>query len=646
MPATPPGRSSRRRLPPWAAALAIVVVATAAFALVYVRRNAVHVAEHLNSEHSAYPTLHAAAQRGEAEVREALAHYLLSRPAPPTPPPVHLRYAGEGPDLLRFEDALPESVRDWQPGEHLPWSGGIPAPVLFQLQRQVFLFRIDWQAAEPEVFEKALAFVAEWRRANPDWPNRNPYAWNDDTTSNRLAAQIWLMEQARARGENDLASERAFVPSLLRQARHLVSEEEHNYQTNHGMMQNIALLMLSLYYPELDRDGQWRNLAVERMRRHLEEGVTPDGVFRELTPQYHWFAVVNTLWFVGACRQAGIELDPLFEDRLRGLLAFGTQILYPDKTLPAIADSTRRFAPRVLDWMWDLVPDWPEARELREALESDGCPNRPGARLWPEAGFFVLRSPAPDWTPQSAMMLTLKLHSESRAHAHHDALSLTLFGHGLPLIDGPGYPSYADRERRRRLVGTVSQNTVCVDGASQRIGRATITADDVRLEDGLPQFTAVGGRVSLYDGVDHERTVFFGPAAGSVLVVDRLTSDLEHRYALQFRPAPELSVELEPGRARLVGEDGSPALAIATRVVRKDGLEPPPAVLEDDMVRLVHSGDDTWFATVLEVGGDGSAPPVALESGSLVWRGERGEVRLRQGSAGDLEYEWTPIATP
>jgi len=631
--------------------VSIVVLAGAVFATFYVRRNSVDVSAQLNDRHPAYGLLEKAVPQGEDAVVQALAEYLLERPSPDTLRPVQFRYLdAQTPPASRLQDKLPPSARDWEPGERLAWTDPVPKIELFALQKQFFLFsalKTSGPPPDPVLVETALAFMDEWRRANSRWPNFNLYAWNDDTMSNRLAGQIHVMELARSFGLSGIEREKAFLHSLLQHAEHLMSEEEHNYRTNHGIMQNVALLDLSLHYPELDRDWEWRRIAVDRMRRHLEAAVTDAGVFLELTPGYHYWATYRTLWFAAACRRAGIELDPLFEPTMRRMLTFAREILYPDRTLPQIADTHGFKVPKTPPF-WDAVPQWPELVALRQALARSDCPNSPGIYFWPESGYFVLRAPALDWTPESAFMLTFKLRSLSRAHTHRDALSLTLFGRGRPLLVGPGYPSYGDRRRRRDLIGTVAQNAVSVDATSQEPGTAEVLDYDVRpgAGPGIPRFVALRGRAELYPGVVHERSLFYGPSVDGVLIVDSLSSADRHSYTQHFRPAPGLRAELFSGTAAVFGEDGAgKVLTIVSRVVQEGRVISPPGATNRDVIDFVAQGTAVVFATLVQSGPSEPSFEVSPDGQSVAWTAERGTLRVTLPPEGPGDWTWLPEET-
>ena len=629
------------------------------FAAVYVRRNGVEILARVNPDYPLYAELGPVRQQqGRAAALDRLADYFRSRPPPAFIKPVQLWQPAEA--LARYSREIASGAVPafpdfrWRPGERVAWRCGATSdrkPLLFELQGQRFLFYLlgtPEDIPERQRIELAGAFAREWRRGNTVWPNSNRYAWNDDATSNRAQAHVYLMERTRRLGAISRSDELAFLKSLLQHADRLMDPSEYNARTNHGMMQNCALLTIALAYPEFDRGGLWRKTAVQRMQDYLlRYAVTNDGVFLELAPDYHFFATVQALWFYASCRGADVELEVAFEPLLRKMLVFCREILQPDGSLPMIADTHGR-RPDLSPWPWEELPDWPELLKLRTSLAATGAPpNEPCARLWPRSGYFLLRAPTSEWTVASAMMLTFKASPRSRAHVHRDALSLTLFANGRPLLSGPGYPPYD--QRRDELIATASQNTVSVDGRSQRAGDAEVVFHDSRcvMDAGreAPDFAVIKGRSLLYDGVRHDRTIIYGPAGKAVLVVDELASEQKHSYRQHFRPAPGLHGEAAP-EGLLIGPDGAPNAGPLLRITTwQAGPSPrlvPAGRKRGDVCEFLVKADNATLVTLLDCSCGAEAGHVRIDENGIEWTGPRGRVAISLPILSLRSCTWSP----
>lgn len=654
------------RIAAWiAAAIGLSVIALAIYIRIY---NHVDLLARLNSDHSLYAKVQDALRtNGKKAALDLVADYFMKRPAPLLIKPSHLWDIGSVKSQASARriidgdlgsaccDLSPECCHrtfHWRPGEPINWSTFEPRDLLFALQRQTFVSHLlvsEHGNPDPRLLDIAKVFMKDWRRANRVWPNFNPFAWNDDATSNRIQAHMLLMEVLRAQGRSTHDDELAFLRSLLQHAARLMDESEHNYVTNHGMMQNSALLAIAIAYPEFDQGRQWQRTAIERMKRHLQDSVTPEGVFLELTPAYHLFATQMTLWFVAACQKANIEMDPFFETTLRRMLIFSREILNPDRSLPVIADTGNGHRWGISHWPWESLPDWPELTALQDAMSHvDQPPNEPTARLWPQSGYFVLRVPAPDWTLDQALMLTLKAGPLSRAHMHYDQLSVTLFGHGQPLLTGPGYPR-GDPATRAQLIATISQNTVSVDGLSQKPGAAKVLFYDLQPQDVLnrqgPEFVAIQAESLLYEGVTHHRILFYGPTAGAVLMVDELSSKDEHTYRQHFRMAPGLEGRPKPG-SLLVHDPSKPAellLRIDVWSWSDNSITRPPLSISEQAGTFTVNSRNATFVALLDLSEGSETKNVTVRNGSLLWQGQRGTLNINLPITSPQSYQWIPV---
>ncbi|HEV8453616.1 MAG TPA: heparinase II/III family protein, partial [Gemmatimonadales bacterium] len=489
----------------------------------------------------------------------------------------------------------------WGPGTKVAWLSG-DHELLFHLQRQLFLFDLitQWQTRpQPALLSFAAGFMAEWQRGNAFWPSVNPYVWNDDAMSNRIDAWLWLMEARRKAGFTSEEEELAFLRSLLRHAAHLLNDDEHNFQTNHGMQQNLALLSIAVNYPEFQDAAMWRRVAIQRSLRFVEEATSTKGSFKEVAPEYQLFGLTLLTSFYAICRSADIELPGWITQRLRMMATFTRALLRPDGSFPLVGD-TRPMRVCSEGWPWPLLPTWPELAEFRHATSGQLLPpNEPGIDVDEEAGYFILRAPGPTWTREKALMVTMQFGPPSRAHGHLDKLSVTLYGGGTPLLDGPGYPSWWDGSRVA-MIATPEQNTVDVDGLSQAAGEATIGFQ--WFPDGVAKPVLFQARSSLYRGVIHRRTLAYGSSPSEVLIIDEMISGNHHQYSAHFRLAPGLDGQILG--ATVVGTVGGRVMIeLNSWLVQGASITRPRVTLEGRKATFGAPGANIALVTLLSTTG-------------------------------------------
>ena len=135
--------------------------------------------------------------------------------------------------------------------------------------------------------------------------------------------------------------------------------------------------------------------------------------------------------------------------------------------------------------------------------------------------------------------LTYNVGRYRTAHSDLDALDHHLYGDGGDLLPDAGLYTYQPGPYRDYFHGTMSQNTVVVDGKSQAAGDGTGT--QLVTKDGM---TYQSAESSLYGGVIHQRLVMMIDQ-DHLLVVDRLSSTSAHTYQQMFHLFP---VPRSPGQ--------------------------------------------------------------------------------------------------
>lgn len=523
----------------------------------------------------------------------------------------------------------------WHPGEYIDWRNNI-GKEQFALQRHVFLLDLLYSSAG-SLFDRLNyidCFITEWRRANMGRSNSNRFAWNDDAASNRIQVQIRAMEELIARGHSDQKSVAAFLKCIISHGQWLMDDTNYNFITNHGMMQDCALLEIAITYPEFDRGQAWLKKSVQRMEFRLRRMVSPAGIFRESTPYYHWFATKMALWFIATSKKAGIGLLPSTLTTIQKMTAFCQLILQPDGSLPLISD-TKPLTLTSDNWPWDSLPKWTEITNLRNAL-SHGTqpPNRPDLHIFQNSGYIIMRQAAPHWSRKSALMLTLIAGPKSVCHGHRNKLSITLYARGQSLLQGPGYPGYWDLQTREYLLSTPSQNTVSVDDGSQQDGASHITFHHRwpmgtldNTDHSVVTFQAMS---NLYEGVLHRRSIFYGPETGTILLLDELFSRSEHVYRQHFRSVRQHHLtNFNEGMIRIqIDENERNDHFIIQSTASRDGCEVTPIIhFENGVWAFVVHGRNVYYFTLLKTIST-SKSTVSTKNKTIVWSGEHGKFTI------------------
>jgi hypothetical protein len=359
------------------------------------------------------------------------------------------------------------------------------------------------------------AVIADWLGAfdRPALP-----AWHPYPMSGRIVA--WCAALSR---EHCLAALRpALLRSLSRQARVLQRSVEHDIGGNHVLRNATALVVAGVC---LEDAGHTRR-GLRLLERQLAAQILADGGHEERSPSYHRLVLGDLLDVRTAMLRAEAPSPPWLDHAIEDMDRWLRRIAGPSGDVPPLNDG------------WDGPPlPQPASESLAHLADS---------------GYVVLR----DGDTQAILDAGPLAPPHLPAHAHADALSITMWAEAEPLIVDCGSGAYAGPDRAR-FRSTAAHNTVQVDGKDQcelwgpfraafmpRVESASIQ----RLENAVVVRSSHDGYRRLDDPVIHQRTLVWLGRDGAV-VVDRLLSAKPHdvRSRLHFAETVERPFEALPG---------------------------------------------------------------------------------------------------
>lgn len=307
-----------------------------------------------------------------------------------------------------------------------------------------FLLAAYENTGREEFFVAARDFMLAWsayeRRA---WLPKG-LLWNDHATAARVRVLGEFWRLYRKRPDYDPAVGRAVLQQAARYGEFLLDPGQFTFSTNHGVMQNIGLLHLSLAFPSLPRSASYRQVALDRL--HLQMGffIDPEGVIREHSAGYQAFGM-EMLGIAFRCLTL-LEV-PIPEDwsaRYARGLEFFARLRRPDATLPAYGDTdgaSQTVMPRatVIDAGGRAGPlAYPERWEPDQVTS-----------LHPSAGYWVDWNSLHPWPGPNGLRQTVVTWTRRPppAHKHADELSVLLWSDGISWLTSVGYWPYGVRGR-------------------------------------------------------------------------------------------------------------------------------------------------------------------------------------------------------
>jgi heparinase II/III-like protein len=263
--------------------------------------------------------------------------------------------------------------------------------------------------------------------------------WNDHAVAARMnvLAEFWRVYRGHPSYQPEIG--KAILEQAARNGQLLAKPEQFTFATNHGVMQNLALLHLSLAFPTLPEAARYKRLALDRLSDQMRFYMNDEGVVLEHSAGYHEWG----LYSLGiACRYLTLLRQPIPEDwvqKYKRAQRFLAVLRRPDSSLPMFGDT-------------------PDSREElgRSAIGPNvhgGCDSAADSlsrlpeqsfSLYPTAGYAVWWDGLRGWPNQKNLSQTVAVWSHFPGHAHEHAheMSVLLWASGQTWWTNVGYWPY------------------------------------------------------------------------------------------------------------------------------------------------------------------------------------------------------------
>lgn len=291
----------------------------------------------------------------------------------------------------------------------------------------VLLLLLAREERRPAPVFAARDMVVNWLDNHLDTPTDNlKYAWYDHGVAERTFAFLMLYEAGREHGF-DIRFMTRLRRAIHAHAQLLASEafyagHQPTRYHNHAWFQDIALLTVGLFFPEMPVADHWITVALERIEDQFTQLIVRDGgfaVFAENSFGYH----------------LGVEKIVANVGFFAGLSGRETEI-------PAIAEAMARFSALIRYPVGKRTPAQGDSFRLPNAEEGDATGRKPYAApqvaILPQAGYAVVKANHAG----HPFMLTVFASSHSRTHKHADNLSFTLYADGIEWLLDPSFHSH------------------------------------------------------------------------------------------------------------------------------------------------------------------------------------------------------------
>lgn len=322
-----------------------------------------------------------------------------------------------------------------------------------------------------------------------------------------------------------------------------------HYNKNHSLIMANHAVVLSIFCRELRRAESSRARYFEHFRRALRTQFLPDDVQAELSTAYHMICYQRLTEATSLCEKAGVAVPSDLTDWRRRILTVGARYLTPHGEVFNFNDGGMQgnvdAIGRAEDTFSSIILREGPALGASEALAlathgREGALSPPFSHAMPWAGHYLMR----DGLEPENIGLAFDGGPFGLAHAHEDALTLTLTAYGKTLLADLGSGAYDPAlPMRRYCISTEGHSTFCVDGCGQASRWFPATWRRQTPIEGRHWFGRavqfVAGEYGLGYGnrgeikVEHRRAILFVNGA-YLLVFDRLLGEGAHLLESRF----------------------------------------------------------------------------------------------------------------
>jgi hypothetical protein len=275
--------------------------------------------------------------------------------------------------------------------------------------------------------DRILAF------ANWEEQQRKPIAflWNDHAIAARIAVIVRFWRHLRRDADTTDRQKASLIELVMRSGELLAKQKLFTVRTNHGVMQNIALLQVTAAFPLLPKTKDWRNLAIERLELQLGFYVSDEGVVLEHSAGYHLLGTKLLAQAATLIRLNGMAPSERLLKAIQNTEKFSRMLLRPDGTLPAFGntdagshESLAIIRNNGMGILRELAAPFSQPPEMTV--------------LFPISGYALWWSQL----PVSAQTVVAWSNHRLHGHKHADEPSIHMWSRGYNWITATGYWPY------------------------------------------------------------------------------------------------------------------------------------------------------------------------------------------------------------
>ena len=284
---------------------------------------------------------------------------------------------------------------------------------------------------EEEKYAKLiLAHISDFAIQNPIFEESDEWQWHDDATAIRLRRMAVMYYDCARFAARD--AQEVIEDAMRKHAELLATEIFYKKKHNHGMHQDVALLIYEYLYGEGEESDQRLKIAKKRLSEYFSYVYTKDGVYKEHTILYA-NDMMREICFL---YDFFINYDFKFANKIKRWLDMSKRwllsMIKPNGMWPPLGDgreqngllSMKNYMNDDLEYTWFITRGNNGRKPDEDVVFKDG-------------GYAVFRSDCRT-QQKNAVWMSLIAASHSSTHKHGDDLEVLLYCNGDIFVEGGG----------------------------------------------------------------------------------------------------------------------------------------------------------------------------------------------------------------
>ncbi len=267
---------------------------------------------------------------------------------------------------------------------------------------------------------------------------------NHHATPARVGVLIkfWKIYRQHPSYNSDTANK--IIRLAARTGRFLAKPSHFMFASNHGIMQNLALLQLCIAFPNLPGTDRYEQLAVERLNDQIGFYIDNEGVVLEHSAGYQVLGLHLLAKIFRFLTILDIQVPQEWQAKYEKGLEFLACLRRPDGSLPLIGDTETRISPRL-----PVIAGKDSCGRYGQFYSKSDWRPINDFSFYPVAGYSIWWDGIENWPDEDNLIQTAIAWSYFKGQAHKlsDEMSILLWADGRDWWTSAGYWPYEARGR-------------------------------------------------------------------------------------------------------------------------------------------------------------------------------------------------------